>query len=90
MLKYQRNTQLAARIIDGLAFIVTPDDNKLHTLNATATRLWLLAGEATGCTIDDGVADLVARFRVDEGQARVDVSTCLEDLARRRILIPSE
>ena len=33
MARYRRNPQTAGRIIDGQAFVVTPADNKLHTLN---------------------------------------------------------
>lgn len=85
---YRRNPQLAGRIIDGLAFIVTPDDNKLHTLNAQATAIWRLS--ADGCTIDTAADALVRDFEVDLETARRDVTACLEDLATRRILIADE
>ena len=42
MARYRRNPQTAGRVIDGQAFVVTPDDNKLHTLNGAATLLWQL------------------------------------------------
>jgi hypothetical protein len=85
---YRRNPQLAGRVIDGLAFIVTPDDNKLHTLNAQATLVWKLA--ADGFTVADAAAALVRDFQVDLDTATRDVATCCEDLVRRRILIADE
>lgn len=85
--KYLRNPQTAGRIIDDQAFVVTPDDNKLHTLNKTATRLWILAGEAEGCTRERGAADLAERFAVEQDRALSDVTACLADLVERRILI---
>ena len=65
--------------------MVTADDNKLHTLNAAATRLWQLA--ATGCTVDDAAADLTACFEVERAVAHRDVTACLEDMIARRILV---
>jgi len=88
--KYHRNPQTAGRLIDGMAFVVTPDDNKLHTLNNTATKLWELAGEDDGCTVDSGASELVKHFQVGEAQAKTDVSVCLDDLVRRQILVASE
>lgn len=88
--KYHRNPQTAGRLIDGMAFVVTPDDNKLHTLNNTATKLWVLAGEDSGCTVETGASNLVEYFQVDEARAKSDVSTCLADLVRRQILVVSE
>ncbi len=83
--RYRRHPQTAGRIIDGLAFVVTADDNKLHTLNATATRLWQLA--AAGCTADDAADELVAHFEVEREVARQDAERCLADMTARRILV---
>ena len=82
---YRRNPQLAGRVIDGLAFVVTPDDNKLHTLNAQATALWKLA--ADGCTVDAAAEALVRDYQVDLPTARRDVAACIDDLVTRRILV---
>lgn len=83
--RYRRHPQTAGRIIDGLAFVVTADDNKLHTLNAAATQLWQLA--ASGCTVDDAADALTARFEVARDVAHRDAAACLEDMAARRILV---
>jgi hypothetical protein len=82
---YRRHPQTAGRIIDGLAFVVTADDNKLHTLNAAATRLWQLA--ASGCTVDDAADELTACFEVERAVAHRDAAACLEDMTARRILV---
>lgn len=83
--RYRKHPQTAGRIVDGLAFVVTGDDQKLHTLNATATRLWELA--AAGCTAEDAAGALVERFDVDTPTALADARECLDDLVARRILI---
>jgi hypothetical protein len=83
--RYRRHPQTAGRIIDGLAFVVTADDSKLHTLNAAATRLWQLA--AAGCTVEDAADELTACFEVEREVARRDAARCLEDMTARRILV---
>lgn len=83
--RYQQNRQTAGRVIDGQAFVVTPDDQKLHTLNQTATCLWQLA--ADGCTPEQAADALVARFRVEHDQALTDAIRCLDDLVARQVLI---
>lgn len=82
---YRQNPQTAGRVIDGLAFVVTPDDNKLHTLNAAATRLWRLA--AGGCTAEGAAVELCAHYDVDHDTALRDAEACLRDLAARHILL---
>lgn len=83
--RYRRHPQTAGRIVDGLAFVVTADDSKLHTLNGTATRLWQLA--AQGCTVEEAADDLSARYQADPDTARRDAERCLRDMVARRILI---
>ncbi|MBP8805198.1 MAG: PqqD family protein [Kofleriaceae bacterium] len=85
MARYQRNPQTAGRIIDGQAFVVTPDDNKLHTLNGAATLLWTLA--ASGASVDDAAAALCREYEIDDATARTDAAACLDDLVARQILV---
>jgi len=85
MARYRRNPQTAGRIIDGQAFVVTPDDNKLHTLNGAATILWTAA--AQGTSVEDAAALLVREYEVDDATAREDAAACLGDLVARRILV---
>ena len=84
---YRRHPQTAGRIIDELAFVVTADDNKLHTLNLTATQLWKLASERDGCTPEQAADVLVTQFEVDRATALRDADVCLRDLVERRILV---
>jgi hypothetical protein len=89
MRRYRRNPDAAGRIIDGLAFVVTPADSKLHTLNGAATRLWTRAG-ATAISVDDAAADLVEIYDVDAATAARDAAACLEDLVARGVLLAEE
>lgn len=85
MPRYRRNPHCAGRVVDGLAFVITPDDNKLHTLNTTATRLWQVAVKPT--SVEEAAATLVADFEVDEETARRDAGDCLADLVARTIFV---
>jgi len=85
MARYRRNPLTAGRVIDGQAFVVTPDDNKLHTLNEAATSLWRLA--ADGVSTESAAAALCAEYEVDASTAERDAVACLDDLVARQILL---
>src|SRR5688572_7740825 len=89
MRRYRRNPHTAGRVVDGLAFVVTPDDNKLHTLNGSATRLWTIAKGAP-ITAEDAALALIETYDVDEATARTDALACLEDLVARAILVATD
>ena len=82
---FRRNPLTAGRIIDGLAFVITPDNNKLHTLNAAATCLWIAA--ADGLTLPAAATALCAEFDVAYDTALADANRCMEDLVARGILL---
>lgn len=84
-MSYRQNRQTAGRVIDGLAFIVTPADNKLHTLNAAGTLLWQLA--KAELSVDEAAEALTRDFEVDLETARRDAQVCLDDLVAREILV---
>ena len=84
-LAFRQNPRTAGRVIDGLAFVITPDDSKLHALNRTGTRIWELAGD--GCTLEQ-VAEMLARqFAVEAPRARADAEQFCMDLVQRGILV---
>ena len=84
MAEYRQNPRAAGRVIDGQAFVVTPDDNRLHTLNAAGTEVWQCA--RAGCSLEQATDALTRRFAVDSERARADATHFLEDLVRRGIL----
>lgn len=86
MRRYRRNPQTAGRVIDGQAFIVTPDDNKLHTLNGAATQLWVLAA-AKAITAEDAAGALCDEYEIDRETAEKDAAACLDDMVARQILV---
>ena len=84
IVRYRQNPRTAGRVIDGLAFIITPDDHKLHTLNGTGTRIWELC--AAGATLGQVAGALTGGFEVEEPRATADAERFLADLVARGIL----
>jgi hypothetical protein len=84
-MRYLQNPKTAARVLDGHAFVVTTEDQTMVTLNRTGTLVWELAEK--GCTLDEVVAAMVARYGVAEDEARRDAGAFVDDLCRRGILV---
>ncbi len=84
MMIYRKHPLTAGRIVDGLAFVVTADDNKLHTLNETGTELWALAQE--GFTVEQAAEMLVEKFAVDLAVATRDVLESLDIFVEQGLL----
>ncbi len=82
---YKRHPNTAGRVIDGLAFIVTPDSSRMHTLNPTATFLWELA--RAGFTAADGARALADQYEVEEAAALSDLKECVDAMVARHILV---
>lgn len=81
---YARHPQLAGRVVDGLAFVVTGHDNKLLTLNPAATLIWQELAQSKNC--DELAQAVAAKFAVSLQDAKVDVQECLDDLIERQVL----
>lgn len=89
MNRYRRHPLSAGRIVEGLAFVVTADNNRLHTLNTTGTELWALAAGA-GVTPEEAARALVEKFEVDLEVAMEDAEECLRSFVERGILALDE
>lgn len=82
---YRQNPRTAGRVLAGSAFVITPDDHRMHTLNAAASEIWLRAAE--GCTVEEAAQALFTRYQVDMPTARRDAQACCSDLVARSILV---
>lgn len=75
-----KNLDNPARIIEGEAVIVTPDDSQLHTLNDVGTFIWDRADGAT--TLAAIIKELCHTFDVEPDHAERDavefVGQCIE------------
>jgi hypothetical protein len=77
-------TKVSAREVGGELMILNLDTRRYLAGNPAAAALWPLLER--GATRDDFVDQLVARFDVDQEQARADVETFIESLEQLGML----
>jgi len=82
--KIQRQKDVAWRMIDGEAVIITPADSTMHTLNDVGTRIWeLMTGKRS---LKEVSQVLCAEFDVDESRAEKDTIWFVECLAKKGLV----
>lgn len=84
VLRYRRANRIAARVIDGAAFVVSVDQQRMVELNEVGTFIWE-ALEAPA-TVESLVAAVTEEFTVEASQARSDVETFLGQLEARGVV----
>ena len=78
-----QSSRTASRTVNGKAVLVLIDEQKLHTLNEVATRIWELADGRSLVEIAEVVA---SEFDVDRSQAIADARRFVEQLIDARAL----
>lgn len=73
---YQQVTENPASVIAGEAAVVTPDDTRLHLLNAVGTWVWEQC--LTPQTLDGLVAGACARYAVSPELATAQIAAFLD------------
>jgi hypothetical protein len=82
--KIQRQKEVAWRLIDGEAVIITPSDSTMHSLNESGTRIWeLINGNRTLGEVAEAVQ---VEFDVDADRARKDTLWFVECLAKKGLV----
>ena len=81
---YRKHPLTAGRVLDGIAFVVTADDYKMHTLNGSGTLLWSMCVD--GITVEQAAKELVSTYEVDLETARQDVTECLESFVAQGLM----
>jgi hypothetical protein len=82
--KVQRQKDVAWRMIDGEAVIITPADSTMHTLNDVGTRIWELMTGTRSLREVAGV--LCTEFEVDRDRAEKDTLWFAECLAKKGLV----
>jgi hypothetical protein len=75
-----RNPRTASRVIDGRAIVISVDQNRLYTLNPTASRIWESLGN--GSSVEELAAELCKAYQVDSARARHDCQRLCDELTR--------
>lgn len=82
--RIQRQKNVAWRMIDGEAVIVTPADSTMHTLNDVGTRIWeLMTGSRS---LKEVAGILCTEFEVDRERAEKDTIWFAECLAKKGLV----
>ncbi|HUU00549.1 MAG TPA: PqqD family protein [Myxococcota bacterium] len=82
--RVQRQKEVAWRMIDGEAVIITPADSTMHTLNDVGTRIWeLMTGDRS---LAEMAELLCAEFDVDKGRAEKDTIWFVECLSKKGLV----
>jgi hypothetical protein len=84
---FVRAKNVAWRVLDGSAVLVSPASSRVQTLNPVATRIW---EACDGRPIEAIVTMLVNEFEVSDNQARSDVECFVADLESRGLLVRSQ
>lgn len=78
--KFVRNDDIAWRVIDGEALVVSPKDSLVYPLNEVATRIWeLFDGKRNICEITSIIRE---EFEVDNKTAQDDIVDFVEGLLK--------
>jgi hypothetical protein len=73
-----RSNEIAWRVYDGEAVLMSDDGTQIHTLNQVSTLIWELADGSN--SIKDMVVRICDRFEVAEDEATADVSEFIGQL----------
>ncbi|HWY42229.1 MAG TPA: PqqD family protein [Candidatus Sulfotelmatobacter sp.] len=85
---WQKNPSLAWREIDDETVIISPGESVMHELNDTGSFVWKnIDGQRKA---EDLAALLVEQYEVTLETALADTLSLLEELSRRKLLLPAE
>ena len=80
----QRQHEVAWRLIDGEAVVITPVDSTMHSLNDTGTRIWeAIDGQRS---LKEVAQLLATEFEVDRDRAQKDTLWFVECLAKKGLV----
>jgi hypothetical protein len=80
----QRLKEVAWRLIEGEAVIITPADSTMHSLNDTGTRIWeLINGDRT---LREVASVISSEFDVEADRAQKDTIWFAECLAKKGLV----
>jgi len=77
--------QVAARIVEGSAVIVTSDSGNVTVLNAVGTRVWELIDGAR--SVLEIARVIESEYKVDSLRAQTDVAELIERLIESQVLV---
>ena len=84
----KQHEDVASRVIEGEAIVLTPQNGMLHTFNSVGTRIWEFAnGKRTVASI---IQKLSEEFDAEEKKIREDAIDFIEDLVHKKMFALSK
>jgi hypothetical protein len=87
--QYKRSPRIAWRQYEEETLVITPDDRKVHKLNATGSFLWNEIGEE-GADERKLLSRMSASFEADEKTLKADIKGFLKDLTGKGVLMKEQ
>lgn len=85
VLRYRQNKDVAWRVIDNEAYLITPGDSKLHNFNQVGTKIWqLLEG---GITVPEITKHICQEYEVKEEEAKRDIEEFINKLIKKKMVV---
>jgi hypothetical protein len=81
----KQNPDTAARVIDGLAYVIDPVTSELHSFNETATRAWELADGSR--TVEAIVGAIAAEYDADKPVVEREILELFSGLAEKNLIL---
>lgn len=79
-----RAADVAYRIIDGEAILVTAREGKIYSLNSVGAKIWELADGTN--SVSEVVASICETFKIEKERASIDCMEFIEELSSKGIL----
>jgi len=83
-MQIKHNENIAWRIIDGQAYIVTVNDSKLHLLNEIGTRIWQLIERKID--FEELLKKLISEYDIELEKLRADLKEFIEELNSKGLI----
>ena len=81
----KQNPDTAARVIDGLAYVIDPVTSELHSFNETATKAWELADGSR--TVETIVGAIAAEYDADKPLVEREILELFSGLAEKNLIL---
>lgn len=82
--RYVRAVNLPESTLDGELVMFSAEHGKYYAFNKVAAHIWKLLAEPK--SLDDICAELMARYRVESDQCRVETVALLEQMLRDKLI----
>lgn len=87
--KISRNPRTAFRTFDGVTLIITPDDRRVHRLNATGSFIWDRVGEKE-MTRAELAHEMEREFDAPLPQIEKDLDRFISELSEKNVIVLKE